>query len=101
MVSEISQVVPSCELIWDMDGLEANLPGQVKRYLAETILNSTLLRKLGKEIGLGNRINTILQSAFFKHNIIPIDDAIKYMKDAATASYSKKGDKIVKMNRCY
>lgn len=87
--------------IWDMDGLEANLPGQVKRYLAQNNIKFYTIDgvKLGKEIGLGNRINTILQSAFFKlANIIPIDDAIKYMKDAATASYSKKGDNIVKMN---
>ena len=55
--------------------------------------------KIGKEIGLGGRINTVLQSAFFKlANIIPAEDAIKYMKDAATASYSKKGEAIVKMN---
>ena len=47
---------------------------------------------IGKEIGLGGRINTILQAAFFKiANIIPIDDAVKFMKDAATKSYSKKG----------
>ena len=55
---------------------------------------------LAKEIGLGaKRTNTILQAAFFKlANIIPIEDAVKYMKDAATASYSKKGEAIVKMN---
>lgn len=58
--------------------------------------------KIGKEIGLGGRINTVLQSAFFKlSGIIPEEDAIKYMKDAATASYSKKGEAIVKMKpRC-
>ena len=54
---------------------------------------------IGKEIGLGGRINTILQAAFFKlANIIPIDDAVQYMKDAATKSYGKKGEKIVAMN---
>ena len=87
---------------WEtMEELEKHLPGQVKRYLAQNNINFYTIDgvKLGIEIGLGNRINTILQSAFFKlANIIPIDDAIKYMKDAATASYSKKGDHIVKMN---
>ena len=81
---------------WEtMEELEKHLPGQVKRYLAQNNINFYTIDgvKLGIEIGLGNRINTILQSAFFKlANIIPIDDAIKYMKDAATASYSKKGD---------
>ncbi len=86
---------------WDMDELEKHLPGQVKRYMAEHNINFYTIDgfKLGKEIGLGGRINTILQSAFFSiSGIIPEDDAIKYMKDAATASYSKKGDDIVKMN---
>ncbi|HEX3025755.1 MAG TPA: thiamine pyrophosphate-dependent enzyme, partial [Clostridia bacterium] len=54
---------------------------------------------IAKEIGLGGRINTILQAAFFKlANIIPVEDAVKFMKDAATASYGKKGEKIVAMN---
>lgn len=87
--------------IWNEKELDKHLPGQVKRYLAKNNIKFYTINgvELGKEIGLGNRINTILQSAFFKlANIIPIDDAIKYMKDAATASYSKKGDQIVKMN---
>ena len=55
--------------------------------------------KIGREIGLGKRINTVLQSAFFKlANIIPTDEAIKYMKEKALASYAKKGDDIVQMN---
>lgn len=86
---------------WDMDELEKHLPGQVKRYMAEHNINFYTIDgfKLGKEIGLGGRINTILQSAFFSiSGIIPENDAIQYMKDAATASYSKKGDDIVKMN---
>ena len=80
---------------------EAHIPGQVKRYIAENNIQFYTIDgvKIGKEIGLGNRINTVLQSAFFKlADIIPAEDAIKYMKDAATASYSKKGDAIVKMN---
>ncbi|MBR1862990.1 MAG: pyruvate:ferredoxin (flavodoxin) oxidoreductase [Ruminococcus sp.] len=86
---------------WTAEELEKHLPGQVKRYIAENGIKFYTINgvKIGKEIGLGNRINTVLQSAFFKlANIIPLDDAIKYMKDAATASYSKKGDAIVKMN---
>ena len=86
---------------WNAEELETHLPGQVKRYIAENDIQFYTIDgvKIGKEIGLGNRINTVLQSAFFKlANIIPAEDAIRYMKDAATASYSKKGDAIVKMN---
>ena len=80
---------------------EAHIPGQVKRYIAENDIQFYVIDgvAIGKEIGLGNRINTVLQSAFFKlANIIPAEDAIQYMKDAATASYAKKGESIVKMN---
>ena len=86
---------------WDMDGLEKHLPGQVKRYLAQNNINFYTIDgvQLGKETGMGTRINTILQSAFFKlADIIPFEDALKYMKDAATASYMKKGEDIVKKN---
>ena len=86
---------------WTEKELDKHLPGQVKRYIAENNIKFYIINgvKIGKEIGLGNRINTVLQSAFFKlANIIPIEDAVKYMKDAATTSYSKKGDAIVKMN---
>ena len=86
---------------WDMDEIEKRLPGEVKRYIAKNNIKFYTIDgiNIGKEIGLGGRINTVLQSAFFKlANIIPIEDAIKYMKDAATKSYSKKGEAIVKMN---
>ena len=86
---------------WNMEELEKHLPGQVKAYMAKHNIKFYTIDgiKIGKEIGLGTRINTVLQSAFFKlSGIIPEEDAIKYMKDAATASYSKKGDDIVKMN---
>ena len=86
---------------WDMEELEKQLPGQVKRYMAEHNIKFYVINgiQIGKEVGLGGRINTILQAAFFKlANIIPIEDAVQYMKDAATASYSKKGDDVVKMN---
>lgn len=86
---------------WNMEEIEKHLPGQVKKYMYDHKINFYTIDgfKLGKEIGLGGRINTILQSAFFKlAEIIPADDAIQYMKDAATATYSKKGDDIVRMN---
>ena len=86
---------------WSDEELEQHLPGQVKRYIANNNVKFYTIDgiKIGKEIGLGGRINTVLQSAFFKlANILPAEDAIKYMKDAATASYSKKGEAIVKMN---
>ena len=86
---------------WDAAELEKHLPGQVKRTIAKNNIKFYTINgvKIGKEVGLGNRINTVLQSAFFKlANIIPIEDAVKYMKDAATATYSRKGDAVVKMN---
>ena len=86
---------------WDMEGLEEHLPGQVKAFIANHNIKFYTIDgiKIGKEIGLGGRINTILQAAFFKlANIIPKDQAIELMKVAAKASYGKKGDKIVQMN---
>lgn len=86
---------------WTLEEMEQHLPGQMKRYIAENNVQFYTIDgvKIGKEIGLGGRINTVLQSAFFKlANIIPAEDAIQYMKDAATASYGKKGEAIVKMN---
>ena len=86
---------------WDMEDLEKHLPGQVKAFIANHNIKFYVIDgiKIGKEIGLGGRINTVLQSAFFKlANIIPEDHAIELMKAAAKASYGKKGDKIVQMN---
>ena len=86
---------------WDMEGLEEHLPGQVKRYIAENDIQFYTIDgiKIGKEIGLGGRINTVLQSAFFKlAAIIPEEEAIDLMKKAAKATYGRKGDKIVQMN---
>jgi len=86
---------------WDMEGLEKHLPGQVKSFIANHGIKFYIIDgiKIGKEIGLGGRINTILQSAFFKlARIIPEDSAIELMKTAAKATYGKKGDKIVQMN---
>ncbi len=86
---------------WNMEEIEQHFPGQVKRYMAEHNIKFYTIDgiSIGKELGLGGRINTVLQAAFFKlANIIPIDEAVKYMKDAATASYGKKGEAVVKMN---
>ena len=86
---------------WDMEGLENHLPGQVKAYIANHNIKFYTIDgiKIGKEIGLGGRINTVLQSAFFKlAEIIPEEEAISLMKAAAKATYGRKGDKIVQMN---
>ena len=86
---------------WDMEGIEHHLPGQAKRYMAEHNIKFYVIDgiKIGKEIGLGGRINTVLQSAFFElANIIPGDEANALMKAAAKASYGKKGDNVVQMN---
>ena len=86
---------------WDMEGLEKHLPGQVKAYIANHGIKFYTIDgiKIGKEIGLGGRINTVLQSAFFKlAEIIPEEEAIDLMKKAAKATYGRKGDKIVQMN---
>ena len=86
---------------WDMEGLEKHLPGQVKKFIADHNIKFYVIDgiKIGKEIGLGGRINTVLQSAFFKlANIIPEEQAIELMKAAAKATYGRKGDAIVQMN---
>jgi pyruvate-ferredoxin/flavodoxin oxidoreductase len=86
---------------WDVEELGHRLSAEEKNFIAKNNINLYTIDgiKIGKEIGLGGRINTVLQSAFFKiANIIPIDQAIQYMKDAAYKSYSKKGDAIVQMN---
>jgi pyruvate-ferredoxin/flavodoxin oxidoreductase len=86
---------------WDMEGLESHLPGQVKKFIADHKIKFYVIDgiRIGKEIGLGGRINTVLQSAFFKlANIIPEEQAIDLMKAAAKATYGRKGDAIVQMN---
>ncbi len=86
---------------WSDEELEHHLPGQVKKYIHDHKINLYTIDgiSIGKEIGLGNRINTVLQAAFFKlANIIPVEDAVKFMKDAATRTYGRKGEKIVAMN---
>ena len=86
---------------WTGAELEEHLPNRVKRQIAEREINFYTIdaTAIAMELGLGNRTNTVLQAAFFKlSGIIPIEDAVKYMKDAIIKSYSKKGQKIVDMN---
>ncbi len=86
---------------WDIDELSKRLPGKMKKILADRKINFYTIDgiKIGKEIGLGGRINTVLQSAFFKiADIIPAEEAKDLMKKAAYKSYSKKGQAIVDMN---
>ena len=87
--------------IWNEDELNDRIPGKIKRYIAENNINFYTINavKIAQEIGLGGRINMIMQAAFFKvANIIPVDEAIKYLKDAVVTSYGKKGEKVVNMN---
>ena len=87
--------------VWTPEEVQKNLPADVKRYLAKNnitlyIINAT---NIAQEIGLGQRTNTILQSAFFKiANVIPYELAVEKMKYAINKSYGNKGEKIVKMN---
>ena len=87
---------------WDMEGLEKHLPGQVKAFIANHNIKFYVIDgvKIGIETGMGpTRINTILQSAFFKlAAIIPEEQAIDLMKAAAKATYGRKGDDVVAKN---
>lgn len=86
---------------WSADELSENLPADMKRYIAQNdvqfyIINAT---DVAQQLGLGRKINMIMQAAFFKlANVIPYEDAEKYLKEAVVKSYGKKGEKIVKMN---
>ena len=87
--------------IWDAEQTIAKLPNKVKKILASKNINFYIINatKLAHDIGLKNRTNTIMQSAFFKlADIIPFDDAQKYMKEYAHKAYAKKGEAIVQMN---
>lgn len=86
---------------WTAEELDKHLPGSMKRILAKNNIKFYTIDavSIAKEIGLGNRINMIMQAAFFKlADIIPLDDAVKYMKQAIVTSYGKKGEKVVNMN---
>ncbi|MFC2095080.1 pyruvate:ferredoxin (flavodoxin) oxidoreductase [Candidatus Bipolaricaulota bacterium] len=86
---------------WDLDALNQHLPASLKRTIAEKELKFYTVDgvKIAGEVGLGGRINMIMQTVFFKlSEVLPIDDAVKYLKDAIKKAYGKKGDKIVNMN---
>ena len=87
--------------IWDAEGLDEHLPAEMKQYIAKNDIQFYTLNavKIGQEIGLGNRINMICQAAFFKlADIIPVEDAVKYLKESIVKAYGKKGEAIVNMN---
>ncbi len=86
---------------WSDEELGEKLNAAAKKYIAENDIQLYTINAIDKaaEIGMGKRTNTILQSAFFKlANVMPIDEAIEYMKQAAKKSYGKKGDAVVEMN---
>ena len=86
---------------WSFEELEHHLDADAKRYIAKNKIKLVMINAidLAQQIGMGKRTNTILQSAFFSlAKVIPEDQAIKYMKDAATHSYLKKGQDVVDMN---
>ena len=87
--------------VWDEETTKKHLPDDMKKYMAEHKINFYIINatKIAAEIGLGNRTNTIMQSAFFKvANVIPYDVAVEQMKKAIYKSYGKKGEDIVNMN---
>ena len=87
--------------IWDGDELAKNLPNKVKKYFADHHINVYYINatKIAQEIGLGNRTNTILQSAFFRiTQVIPVDKAVEEMKHFIVKSYGKKGEDVVNKN---
>ncbi|MCI5729134.1 MAG: pyruvate:ferredoxin (flavodoxin) oxidoreductase, partial [Clostridia bacterium] len=86
---------------WSDEELNQHMPAEAKRYIAKNNIQLYTINAIDKaiEIGMGKRTNTILQSAFFAlADIMPKDDAIRFMKEAAKKSYSKKGDAVVEMN---
>ena len=101
----VEDVVPGGSFLlnchWTVDELDEKLPAPVKAYIAKNNINFYIINanKVARKIGLGNKTNTVLQSAFFSiANIIPPEDAITYMKKMAYKSFAKKGDDIVNMN---
>ncbi len=86
---------------WSDEELDVHMPAEAKKYIYDNKIQLYTINAIDKaiEIGMGKRTNTILQSAFFKlADIMPIDDAVQFMKEAAKKSYSKKGDAVVEMN---
>ena len=86
---------------WDLAHMETHLPGSMKRTIAAKKLKFYNIDavKIAEEVGLGQRINMIMQTAFFKlADVIPVDDAINFLKTAIKKTYGRKGDAIVNMN---
>ena len=87
--------------LWNKESLDRHLPGCVKRELAKKEIRFYIIDawKISEAIGLGSRINMIMQAAFFElTKVIPVDDAIKYLKEGIEKTYKKKGQQIVEMN---
>ena len=86
---------------WNQEEIEEKLPASMKRYIAENDIEFYTIdaTNIANEIGLGNRINMVMQAGFFKlAEVIDLDDAVKYLKDAIVKSYGRKGEKVVNMN---
>ncbi|NLJ78185.1 MAG: pyruvate:ferredoxin (flavodoxin) oxidoreductase [Tissierellia bacterium] len=86
---------------WDQDELNENLPGSLKQYIKEHDINFYVIDAAGiaQDIGLGSRINMIMQTAFFKlMDVIPVEDAIRYLKEFVRTTYGQKGGDIVELN---
>jgi pyruvate-ferredoxin/flavodoxin oxidoreductase len=87
--------------IWNVEDTKKHLPNSMKKYFADNNINFYIINAtaIAEEIGLGNRTNTIMQSAFFKiANVIPYDKAVEQMKKFIIKSFGKKGEEVVKMN---
>ena len=87
--------------LWDAEETKKHLPNHMKKYMADNDINFYIINgtKIGQELGLGNRTNTIMQSAFFKiTHVIPYELAVQEMKSAIVKTYGKKGEAIVNMN---
>jgi pyruvate-ferredoxin/flavodoxin oxidoreductase len=86
---------------WSPEELEEKIPAELKRQIANNDINFYIVdaTSIAREIGLGNRINMVMQAAFFKlANVIPIEDAVKHLKEEIVKSYGRKGQAIVDMN---
>ncbi|MFL0194535.1 pyruvate:ferredoxin (flavodoxin) oxidoreductase [Clostridium sp. WILCCON 0269] len=87
---------------WEQRELEERLPAYIKKYISENNIKFYIIDavKIAGEIGLGGRINMVMQAVFFKlANVIPIDQAIKYLKESIEKTYGRKGENIVEMNK--
>ena len=87
--------------MWSPEELSERLPASMKNYIVENDINFYIINgtKIAADIGLGRRINMVMQSAFFKlAEVIPMEEATKYLKDAIVSAYGSKGEKVVSMN---